>query len=402
MSRPVVSVVIAAYNAQEYVGQTIRSVLAQSLDSLELIVVNDGSTDGTGEVIRRFAGDRRVRVMDQQNAGCAAARNRGAAQAQGDFISIVDADDVCWPKKLERQVDCFVSEPRLAVVGTHARMIDDEGRHLGVLRTPTDPLEIREGMKESMQFCHATVMIRSEVYRQMGGYEESYPTSEDYEFLRRIVERHRASNVDEVLYDMRIHGGNKSFYFFEQQRLRNLLTRHLMEEGRTFDEQARREFEGQLSREQLIAAGVSAQRIDRQMVSNYVHRVQMLDLLGKREDADDFLERAKAYVSRHGLGSSSRAELCALRSLRAMRQRRWGRCVAELLGGLLLDSSVVGQRYKESARFALHRWYTLRALDLTNGPNHSTSGRRSHSTGRVASLPFPLRDRPIFCGQRGR
>ena len=363
MTTPMVSVVIAAYNAEDYVAEAVRSVLEQTMDDLELIVVNDGSTDSTRHVLRRFEDDQRVQIIDQENTGCSAARNRGAAASKGRYIAIVDADDVCWSEKLERQVELFRREPGLAVVGTQARMIDQEGRHLGVLRTPTGHDAIAEGMRRSMQFCHPTVLIRGDVYRELGGYEESYPTSEDYEFLRRIIDGYRAANVDDVLYDLRIHGGNKSFYYFEQQRLRGFLTRHMMDQGRTFDDETRRQFEGDLSKEQLVAQGICGERIDRQMVTHYVQRVQMLDRLGHRELAKDFMARADAYIERHQLEDWAQAELRALRSLRALRNGRWRRSLRDAMAAMATEPGVLFRRYMDSGRYTLHRWRTRRELE---------------------------------------
>lgn len=365
---PLVSVVIAAYNAEDYIADAVASVLNQTMDDLELIVVDDGSTDTTREVLRRFEGDPRMRVVEQNNAGCSAARNRGAAAATGNYIAIVDADDVCWPHKLEYQIDCFRQRPQLAVVGTHARMIGPRGQHLGVVRTPPDHGTIAEGMQHSMQFCHATILIRADVFERLGGYDESYPTSEDYQFLRRVVTRHRAANVDRILYDMRIHADSKSFYYFEQQRLRGLLTRHLMDSDTSLDDGAHRRFDGRLSRDQLVAEGIDPDRIDRQMVTNFVHRVQMLDRLGRRDRADDFLSRARAYARRHDLGEWADTELRALQSLRALSNGHWRRWLNDTASVATTSPGLLIRRYYESGRYTLHRWVTKREFDGADAP----------------------------------
>lgn len=355
-STPTVSVVIAAYNAEDFIADAVESVLVQTLDDLELIVVNDGSTDRTREILENYEADSRMQVIDQANAGCSAARNHGAMLADGKFVAIVDADDICWPRKLELQVRTFEDDDTLGVVGTHARMVDQDGQPLGVLRPSTEPSTIARRMQTTMEFCHPTIMVRRDVFEELGGYNESYPTSEDYEFLRRIVDRYRARNIGRPLYDLRFHGGNKSFYYFEQQRLRGFLTRYFIDSGEEFDEE---KYGGDLSRDQLIDIGISEKKIDHSMIANYIHRIQMLQILGRPSDARDFLNRALAYAERHQLGGWAFASLAAAESLMRLSDGRWPEALKTATSALVTDPESACSLYYKTARTLLHRWHTV-------------------------------------------
>ena len=138
---PLVTVIIGAYNAARYVGEAIESVLAQTHDRIELIVVDDGSTDGTGEVAESY-GDA-VRCIRQENGGMAAARNRGVGEARGDYLAFLDADDRFPPDKLRTQLAAFAADPSLDVVYGHVTEflspdLDDASRRL--LREPVHDL----------------------------------------------------------------------------------------------------------------------------------------------------------------------------------------------------------------------------------------------------------------------
>jgi glycosyltransferase involved in cell wall biosynthesis len=121
---PLVSVIIPCYNAAHFVAETIRSVAAQSYSNWELILIDDGSSDNTVEVIQPFLEDRRIRFHTQKNQGVSAARNNGAAFARGDFIAFLDSDDVWLPEKLHRQLDVFRKYPAAGICGSGYIEID--------------------------------------------------------------------------------------------------------------------------------------------------------------------------------------------------------------------------------------------------------------------------------------
>jgi len=122
---PTVSVVIPAYNAERYIGETLESVLAQTYRDFEVVVVDDGSTDGTREIVRGYGEP--VRLVEQPNSGPAAARNRGVREARGEFIAFIDADDLWLPEKLALQVPLFDDE-EVGLVSCRVQLVDGSGR----------------------------------------------------------------------------------------------------------------------------------------------------------------------------------------------------------------------------------------------------------------------------------
>ena len=190
-SRPLVSVVIAAHDAADFIGEALGSALAQTYTPLEVIVVDDGSTDATAEVVQALAAsDPRVRLIRMENRGPAAARNRAVAAAAGELIAPLDADDLWAPDKLERQVDTLQAagaETGLVYCWTSA--IDQEGRLLAELwRHRTETGEVRDLVVADGLIGNASVpLYRRSVFDEAGGYDEDLRLGEDWDFHTRAA-----------------------------------------------------------------------------------------------------------------------------------------------------------------------------------------------------------------------
>lgn len=209
MSQPLISVVIPNYNYAHYLPQTIESVLSQSYPRVEIIVVDDGSKDESTTIVEKYG--ERVRLVRQQNQGVAIARNRGVAEASGEFVAFLDADDLWLPTKLERQVERFQNEPDLGLVHCGVEEIDESGAHL---RTRLDGLE-GQVATDLLLFKRAVIlgggsalMVAREVFKTIGGFDVRLSTSADWDFFYRIAARHRVGFVREVLVRYRMHGAN--------------------------------------------------------------------------------------------------------------------------------------------------------------------------------------------------
>src|SRR5215204_3364964 len=126
---PAISVIMSAYNAGRYIGEAIDSVLKQTFTDFELIIINDGSTDDTESVVRSF-GDPRIVLVGQSNEGIAAALNTGLVRARADLVARFDADDVCYPHRLEQQYHFLRAHPEYAIVGTAADYVDKGGDYI--------------------------------------------------------------------------------------------------------------------------------------------------------------------------------------------------------------------------------------------------------------------------------
>lgn len=212
---PLVSVVMPAYNAGPYLEAAIRSVLEQDYPAVELIVVDDGSSDGTPEFAAGFG--ERVRVLRQRNAGPAAARNRGMAAARGELVAFLDADDVWLPGKLRAQVDHLRSHPEVGIVyGAFLRWSAGPDGSFGPPPVPPGadpgvPL-VREqsgwiytGLLFDNIVHVITAMLRKPVVDRLGGFDESLRTGEDYDFWLRASRQFQAAKLNRTLAWYRLH-----------------------------------------------------------------------------------------------------------------------------------------------------------------------------------------------------
>jgi len=204
-----VSVIIPTYNHAAFLPEALESVFAQTCSPLEVIVVDDGSTDETAEVLRVY--ERRIRVISQPNRGVAAARNAGAAVASGELLAFLDADDAWLPAKLERQVARFDGEPEIGLVHCGVAEVDGQG---GQLRARLDGMEGWVST-EMLLFRRGVILgggsaavIRRATFVQAGGFDEVLSTSADWDLYYRIGHRYPVGFVPEVLVRYRIHSGN--------------------------------------------------------------------------------------------------------------------------------------------------------------------------------------------------
>jgi glycosyltransferase involved in cell wall biosynthesis len=201
-SPPQVSVLLPAFNAKAWIGEAIASILAQTLSNLELIVIDDGSTDGTADVIRGFD-DTRVRLLRVPNQGMAAALNRALALAGAPLAARQDADDVSEPGRLKAQVAFLDAHPRAALVGTNYTIIDEQGATVFRTSLLTSSDDLRLAQTFANQFCHGSTMFRTDVIRALGGYDAAMAPAEDYDLFARVARDSDVANLRLALYRWR-------------------------------------------------------------------------------------------------------------------------------------------------------------------------------------------------------
>jgi glycosyltransferase involved in cell wall biosynthesis len=201
-----ISVVIPTYNYARYLPEAIDSVLAQTYAPLEIIVVDDGSTDDTPQVLATYG--EKIRIIRQDNQGVAAARNTGVAAARGEYIALLDSDDLWLPRKLELQVARFESDPALGFVHCGAETFDGE-RTLGVL---ADGMEgwVREAIlsldRVVIPVPGSGTLFSKRVIDETGGFDVRLPPSDDWDLCYRIATRYPIGFVRDVLVRYRLHG----------------------------------------------------------------------------------------------------------------------------------------------------------------------------------------------------
>jgi len=208
-----VSVIMAAYNCEAYVGEAVASVLAQTFQYWVLIVVDDASTDRTAETVEEFADkDARIRLLqNERNVGPVASRNRAIATAQGEFVAILDNDDVALPERLTLSVAALREKPDLGLVGGTSWSIDEEGTIAGHPhpKKPRDDAGAHRRVVEqcSMPFVHSSYMIRVSVLRQLNGYDEFFRYASDLDLILRVSACSRIGFVPEPLVMVRHRAG---------------------------------------------------------------------------------------------------------------------------------------------------------------------------------------------------
>jgi glycosyltransferase involved in cell wall biosynthesis len=201
---PTVSVVMPAYNTADYITETVQSILDQTFTDFELIAINDGSVDQTGDILEGFAKlDPRIRVFHQENMGIIETLNRGICLSEGKYIARIDSDDIAHPERLAKQVEFMENNPDVGVSGTRCSFFGDCGYRLG----PIPPLN-SDAIKCRLLFqptiSHTSVIMRLDLIREFKlYYRKGYEIAEDYELWFRFSLVSRISNIPEVLMKIR-------------------------------------------------------------------------------------------------------------------------------------------------------------------------------------------------------
>ena len=220
MGQPQVSVVIPVWNGERYLKQAIESILAQDFVDFELIVIDDGSTDRSAEIVSAFAHDPRVALHKQANAGVVAARNAGLRLAQAEFVAFLDADDIALPGRLVKQVAYLRAHPETAVIGSNISYFSDDD---GVIRTQKFPFgtaRVAIALETGNPLAQPSVMLRKALAIDAGGYREAFRFgAEDYDLWLRLAEKHPLDNLPEVLTLYRIHAGSLTHRLRHEQTL---------------------------------------------------------------------------------------------------------------------------------------------------------------------------------------
>jgi GT2 family glycosyltransferase len=205
---PLVSVVLAAHDAATYLGRAVESILRQTVSELELLVVDDASSDGTGEVLAAIEDRRLVLLRNDARLGLAGSLNRGIERARGAYVARLDADDVALPRRLERQLARIRGSTGLGIVGSGIVEIDAGGRPGRVHLMPVTDVDVRWHLLFSSPFFHPSVLLDRGLLERAGlRYDPLFEESEDYDLWSRLLEHAEGGNLPEVLVCYRVHPG---------------------------------------------------------------------------------------------------------------------------------------------------------------------------------------------------
>lgn len=215
---PRISVTIAVCNVERFLAEAIESVLAQTFTGFELIVADFGSIDNSKSIVAAFASrDSRIRAVDAPDCNLVQARNVACSYARGEFIAVMDADDVCLPVRFERELEVFNRNPEIGLVGSATQWIGASGEPLGIQHVPETDDEIRATLPVRCPFWHPTVMVRTNILKSAGWYRRPFVYAHDYDMELRVAEHCRCANLAEVLVNYRVHSSQVTLRKREQQ-----------------------------------------------------------------------------------------------------------------------------------------------------------------------------------------
>lgn len=202
---PKITVLMPAYNAGKYIYAAIHSVLVQTFKDFELLIINDGSTDDTEEIIRSFP-DGRIRLINQSNQGITAALNMGLLNANTGIIARFDGDDICMPGRLLAQYDFLIGHPEYVIVGSDADYIDMNGEFVFNCSLPAHSnTAIQELKIDRCPFIHSAVMFRKAAIMEAGAYDAHAYAFQDHLLWSKVLKRGKACNLRQTLVQVRLN-----------------------------------------------------------------------------------------------------------------------------------------------------------------------------------------------------
>ena len=225
LDSPKISVVMPVLNGEKYLAEAIESILNQTYQDFELIIVDDGSTDQTPEILRSYAQkDPRIQILTNPiNRGIGYSRNRGIALSRGEYIANMDADDLCLPERFEKQVRFLDSHRDIAVLGTAYIRVDEIKKKQLKIQNPDLPGRVRWGLIFGCPICNSSVMMRSNLFDDPNlRIEEDVPPAEDYDLWVKVAQNHRIGNLKNELVFYRWHQSNVSVSHSIEQRQSSL------------------------------------------------------------------------------------------------------------------------------------------------------------------------------------
>lgn len=217
---PRISVLMPVYNAESYLAAAVESILAQTWQDFEFLIMDDGSSDRTPQILQAYAqNDPRIHVYQSQNQGVSAARNSLLQKARGEYVAVMDADDIALPHRLAAQIHYLDHHPEIVCVGGSHDLIDEQGRFLTTLKLPETDEQIQAlALAGHGSICHPCACMRRSPVLQVGGYDERLKSAHDLDLWLKLGEVGQLTNLPEVVLQYRIHTQSVSGQNFISQR----------------------------------------------------------------------------------------------------------------------------------------------------------------------------------------
>ena len=248
------SVIMPVYNGEKYVREAVESILNQTFPDFELIIIDDGSTDETPDILDTFTDRRMIRLKNDQNIGLAPSLQRALAAASGEFIARMDADDISLPQRLAMQSNYLNQHPEIGLVGTAMNQVNSKGKLISVLEQPAEHKAILWKMFFDCAVNEPTVMMRREVLAGTSSYDPAFGVAGDTELLARLVFLTRFANLPDVLYVRRLHGGSIMAKHGRTQNELSAIIRKKMIERILTGEKITPEFKQELTRKIMLVS----------------------------------------------------------------------------------------------------------------------------------------------------
>lgn len=206
--QPLVSIILSVYNDEKYIDKCLESIINQSFKSFELIVINDGSTDGSLNKIQSFE-DERIRLFSQKNSGLPKSLNKAINLSRGKYIARIDADDICFKNRIESQFYYMERNPNVDILGSNAMIIDEAGKILHQKKVLSHSEDIHLSAHLFCPLIHPTYFVKKSTYKELNGYDENFQYAQDYDFiLRAILQKKHIENLSSNTIFYRISSNN--------------------------------------------------------------------------------------------------------------------------------------------------------------------------------------------------
>lgn len=213
-----ISVILPVYNSAMYLGKAVESILNQTYKEFELIIIDDGSTDNSVDIIKKYT-EERVKFFQSENKGCSYQRNFGLSIAQNKLIALMDSDDISQPTRFEEQINILRSHSDISIVGTNCMVMNEDGKIIGNRIYPTQKTEIDFITPIFSPVCHASIMGYKQSFIDAGGYNNNHRAAGDFDLiLRLLLSGCKFYNIQKYLYIRRTHNKSISISMIAEQR----------------------------------------------------------------------------------------------------------------------------------------------------------------------------------------